>query len=595
MEKLKTRDQIAAADKWQLEDMFATDEAWEQSLAEFKTELLRLGAYKGILKNAKAVKGCLSLTTQLESKIELLYVYAHARFDENNLSDKYMKMHNVVRALFADFAEAVSFVEPELSALSKEKLEAIAANKMLKDYDYYLKRLIDGKPHILSAAEEKLLAQSGNFASMFQQIFFIINDAELALPEIEINGEKTQLTHGAYQILLTNTDQAVREKTFKEYYSAFIKKNNTFATIYSAEVLKNIFYSRARKYASYLDSTLWGEDVPAAVYKTLISSVDAALPAMHEYVHLRKKLLGLEKLNMYDMYVSVIEGAELKLSYKDAYKLVVEGLVPLGEEYSRMLKKAYKTGWIDVYETPAKRSGAYCTHAKTAQHPYVLLNYKKTTHDVFTIAHEMGHAMHSYYSSKTQPESKADYKIFVAEVASTVNEMLLLSHILKTTADTDLKKSLLAYKLDMIRTTIFRQTMFSEFELMMHEAAERGEPLTAQVFNDAYYGLNKKYYGSGVEHNDEIKYEWSRIPHFYMSFYVYKYATGLTAAIKLSEDILSGDEAALKRYFNFLKAGGSKSPYEILKDAGADLATAAPYQKLAEVFNNTLNELKKLA
>lgn len=294
------------------------------------------------------------------------------------------------------------------------------------------------------------------------------------------------------------------------------------------------------------------------------------------------------------MYVSLIEGAELKLDYKDAYKIVIEGLAPLGEEYAKLLKKAYRDGWIDVYETENKRSGAYCTHAIAAPHPYVLLNYTKTTHDVFTVAHELGHAMHSYYSAKYQPASKANYRIFVAEVASTVNEMLLLEHLLKTTEDLKLKKFLLAYKLDMIRTTIFRQTMFSEFELIIHTKTEAGEQLTAESLNAIYLDLNKKYYGAAVEHDEFIKLEWSRIPHFFYSFYVYKYATGLISAINISENILSGDKAKLTQYYDFLKSGGKKSPYKILADAGVDLATKAPYEKLKVVFEKTLAELKSL-
>ncbi|MDR3318102.1 MAG: oligoendopeptidase F [Clostridiales bacterium] len=591
MKAVKTREDLSPADKWRPEDLFASDGAWEAEYKEVLSEIPRLAAYKGILKNAKAVKGCMTLVTVLGSRAEMLHLYSHIRRDENTVADAYVRMSAKTGMLFKELFAASAFIDPELTALPAQKLQAIADNKMLREHDYELKRLIAAKPHVLSESEESILAQMSEFTGKFGEIFSVIDNAELGLPVIEVDGEKVQLTHGVYAKLLQHKDKAVRKLAFDGLYETFKKRNNTLATTYSADVIKDIFYSRVRKYDNYLEKVLSAEDVPAEVYFKLISAVNGGLPAMHDYVALRKKLMGLDTLNMYDMYVPIVEGAELSLKYKDAYKLVLEGLAPLGAEYNKLLKKAYKDGWIDVYETENKRSGAYSTFAYNAPHPYVLLNYSATTHDVFTIAHELGHSMHSYYSAKFQPEPKASYKIFVAEVASTVNEMLLLEHLLRTTEDAGLKKFLLSYKLDSIRTTIFRQTMFSEFELKVHYMAETDEPLSASVLNELYYELNKKYYGPSVEHDDYIKYEWSRIPHFYYSFYVYKYATGLTAAINIAESILSGGDAELKRYYDFLKAGGSKSPYEILRDAGVDLAADAPYIKLMDVFDKTLKEL----
>ncbi|MDR0855976.1 MAG: oligoendopeptidase F [Clostridiales bacterium] len=595
IQKAKLRAEVAEADKWRLEDLFATTEAWEAELTALKDDLARIGAYKGELKKGvSVVKACLTLDQALGQRLEMLYVYAHCRRDENSVEPVAVARYQRVYALYVEYGEVTSFVVPELSALPLAKLQAYAANKALVDFDYMLKGLIRQKAHILSEAEESILAQMRSFSGKFGEIFSVIDNAELHLPKVEADGESIQLTHGTYSQLLQNPKQAVRKTGFDALYETFKGLNNTIATIYGAEVLSNVFSARVRKYDDALTAALEGEDVPRAVYDKLLSAIHTALPVMHDYVRTRRDILKIEQ-HMYDMYMPLVEGAEMKLPYKKACQVVLEGLAPLGEKYAKLLKAAFKNGWIDVYETENKRSGAYCTHAYKAPHPYVLLNYSATTHDIFTIAHELGHAMHSHFSAKSQPASKADYRIFVAEVASTVNESLLLAHLLRTTTDKALKKFLLAYKLDTIRTTIFRQTMFSEFEARAHALAEEGQPLTAETLNALYWELNKQYYGDGVVHDDYIQYEWSRIPHFYTAFYVYKYATGLTAALHIADRILSGDQGVTAQYFNFLKAGGHKSPYEILKDAGADMATDAPYENLAGIMKKTLQELKDLA
>ena len=388
-------------------------------------------------------------------------------------------------------------------------------------------------------------------------------------------------------------NRALRKRTFKKYYGAYVSLINVISSTYYGNVKKNVLVANARGYDSVLDMALSNEDVDRVVYENLIQSVDKALPLLHKYMAEKKKLLGLKKMYMYDVYVPVVEGAELKLEYEDAYKLVVDGLSVLGKEYQDLLLKAKNERWLDVYESDGKRSGAYSV-AVYDTNPYVLLNYQKTTHDVFTIAHEMGHSIHSYFSNRTQCYAKADYKIFVAEVASTVNEVLLLKHMLATEKDKKLKKYLLSYLLEMIRTTLFRQTQFSEFEDFAHSSVEKGVPLTKENLSEEYLRLNKKYYGKAVDSDGDIKYEWARIPHFYRAFYVYKYSTGIISALAIAERILSEGQPAVNDYFKFLSSGGSDSPVELLKIAGVDLTTKAPFESAFKVFEDTLTQFIQL-
>ena len=402
------------------------------------------------------------------------------------------------------------------------------------------------------------------------------------------------VTHGTYGVLLQSDDRKVRKEAFQKYYAAFKGLINSITSVYAGNVNKNVFLSKARKYESCLDRALSAEDVKPVVYENLLKAVNSALPSLHRYVRDKKKDLGLKTMHMYEMYVPTVKEAELQLDYEDAFKLVKEGLKPLGEEYGKLLQEAHDGGWIDVEETDGKRSGAYSIGVYGLRHPYVLLNYKKTTNNVFTIAHELGHALHTYHSNKYQPQAKADYRIFVAEVASTVNEVLLLKYLLKNSDDKKLKKYLLSYYTDMIKSTLFRQTQFAEFEYAAHTMAEEGKPLTKDALNEVYYNLNKKYYGRSVVSDDEIAYEWARIPHFYNAFYVYKYATGITSAITIAERIYAEGEKAVKDYFKFLSSGGSDSPVELLKLAGVDLTKKEPFKKAMESFKLALDEYEAI-
>jgi len=454
--------------------------------------------------------------------------------------------------------------------------------------------MIEEKKHILSEPEERLLALSGEVTDTGYDVFAMLDNAELDLPEIEYKGEKVKLTHGLYSVIMGETDREKRDEVFHKYYKAYGKILNTLATTYYANVKKDIFYRTARKYNSCLEMALFQEEVDEKVYRNLIKSVGENVSSLHRYVKDRKKVLGLSELHMYDMYVPLVSNAELHLTFDEAFDLVVKGLAPLGKEYGELLKKGKAERWIDVYETEGKKNGAYSIGIYGTPHPYVLLNYHKTTHDVFTIAHELGHSLHSYYSNLNQPFPKSDYKIFVAEVASTVNEVLLLKYLLNTTTDKNLKKYLLNYYMEMIRTTLFRQTQFAEFEEIAHEMAEKGEPLNKDNLSEQYLALNRKYYGADLVHDEEIATEWARIPHFYRSFYVYKYATGIISAITIANRILNEGENAVKEYKQFLSGGCMTDPVALLRIAGADLTTEAPYLLAMEEFKDAVEQFEAL-
>jgi oligoendopeptidase F len=432
------------------------------------------------------------------------------------------------------------------------------------------------------------------FTSKFKETFGMFDNADIVFDKFKTkDGETVELTHGLYGVMLQNPDRALRRKAYSSMFGAYKKYINTIAANYSGNVLKNVFSARVRDYKSALDRALSSENVDSSVYDNLIASVEKGLPRLQDYVALRKKALGYKALHFYDMYAPIVGDADIRLEYEDAYALVKDALAPLGGEYTAMLDEAYKSRWIDVHESANKRGGAYSTDAY-GTHPYVLLNYQKTTHDVFTIAHEMGHAMHSYYSNKNQPYQKAGYEIFVAEVASTVNETLLLEYLLsRKENDGQMKKYLLSYYLDMFRTTLFRQAMFAEFERAAHEMGEKDIPINAQSLSEAYSALNKKYYGSGIVHDGLIECEWARIPHFYNAFYVYKYSTGIISAVTIADGILKNPETAVKAYKKFLSAGGSDSPVEILKTAGVDLTKKQPFEAAMNVFSNVLKKLEE--
>lgn len=577
---------------WATEDIFANNDAWNKTFNDVEKRL-DFSMFKGKLGNAEDFLQFELSLEKISKVIEELSLYAMMKHDANTKDSVADAMNSKVHSLYAKLSANLSFVTPELTALDESVLQSLIDNPKLKDYDYYLKCILKSKAHVLTDLEENLLAKSAETFGSFKDIFTKIDNADLPLGKIKDGDQTITLTHGAYSVMLQSKNPETRKKAFKKYYKSYISLINTISATYYGNVKKNVFIANVRKYDSALSMALSNEDVSKTVYENLLSTVNGALPTLHKYMEEKKKALGVSKMHMYDIYVPTVADADLKLDYEDAYKLVVEGLAPLGKEYQQLLIDAKENRWIDVYETDGKRSGAYSAGVYTT-HPYVLLNYQQTTHDVFTIAHEMGHSMHTYFSNKSQPYSKADYTIFVAEVASTVNEVLLVRHLLNTAKDKKLKKYLLSYLLEMIRTTLFRQTQFAEFEHFAHSSVEKGVPLTVDNLCKAYLKLNKKYYGSAIVHDKEIKYEWARIPHFYRAFYVYKYSTGIISALVIADRILTEGKPAVDDYFKFLSSGGSNSPTELLKIAGVDLTDKKPFEQAFEVFEKTLEEFINL-
>jgi len=590
---MKQRSQVPENLKWKTEHIFASQDEWNALYESVQTKL-DFSEFEGKLGNKESLLACYRKLYAVIYDIEKLYLYAHMRHDENTKDPLYTGLMQKIGALDVKFSSSVSFITPEITSLPEETLKAFISDPDFKDYDYELKLVIKEKPHVLSKETEAVLSLGGQVFRSFMDIFGMINNADMPFPTVRIDGEKVTVSHGVYGVMLKNPDRKVRKEVFTKYYHAFRSLLNTITATYVGNVNKNVFIARARNYNSCLEMALSNEDVDISVYKNLLKAVNKALPQLHRYIRQKKQALGFKTMHMYDIYMPTVENCELELDYEDAFKLVKEGLAPLGEDYLSLLQEAHDNGWIDVEETDGKRSGAYSTGVYASPHPYVLLNYQKSTSDVFTIAHELGHAMHTYHSNKYQPQSKADYKIFVAEVASTVNEVLLLKYLLKTSTDQKLRKYLLSYYTDMIKSTLFRQTMFAEFEYIAHEKAAKGEPMTSESLSAEYLALNKKYYGRSVVSDEEISYEWARIPHFYTAFYVYKYATGIISAISIAERIYALGEPAVKDYKKFLSSGGSDSPVELLKLAGVDLTKQDAYNLAMQSFKNALDEYESI-
>ncbi len=591
MNETKKRSNVRPEYIWRLEDIISDAGEFDKLFDFCKQKISKIPKFKGTLNKHTAIE-CLKADEQLSYGIEKLYVYSHMKCDENTADNKRIELSEKVRMLAVEASAATSFITPELAKLKTSELKEMMSSEAYKDYDFYLKNILRNKKHLLSDKEENLLSKIAMFGGGYKNIFQVFDNADLTFEDVEVDGKPVKMSHGVYSLLLQNPNQGVRKAAFDSLYKQYKAFTNTLAANYSGNVNKNVFYSRVRKFSSCLEQALFSEAVNPKVYENLISCVNEYTPVLHRYVALRKRVLGLEENHMYDMYVPIVKDIEKTYDYEQAYKIVLQALLPLGEKYAELLENAKTQGWIDVEETENKRSGAY-SWGVYGVHPYVLLNHKGTTHDMFTIAHEMGHAIHSYFSNSSQPYAKAGYEIFVAEIASTVNEVLLIKHLLKT-ARGNTRKYLLSYFLDMFRTTLFRQTMFAQFEKFAHESVEKGQPLTSDNMSEYYYELNKKYYGDGVIHDDYIRYEWSRIPHFYNAFYVYKYATGLTCAINIAKGILSGKEGFVDKYMDFLKAGGSDYPLNILKKVGIDLSSKKAYDIAMREFSKTLEALERM-
>lgn len=589
--KILKRDDIDEKFKWNLNDIIDGDEEWTRQFKQVATDYKTLADYQGKLDNAENILKCLKHEEEIGAVVESLYTYAKMKQDEDGKVTKYQAMTNKIEQLSVDISSISSYVLPELNKLQESQLSGMARMPEFADYDYFLNEIIRMKQHILSEKEEKILSEVGSFSDIFHDAFSMFDDVDITFDKIKNGENEIELSHGVYSLCMQNDDRTIRKAAFESMFNSYKNMINTITQLYVGNVKKDCFYAKVRGHKSAMDKALFNENVDGAVYQNLCESVHETLPCLHDYIALRKNALGYNELHSYDMHVAIVEGESIQLEYEKACQVVKEALKPLGEEYAGLLDKSFNNKWIDVFENKGKRSGAYSWGCYNS-HPYVLLNYQKTTHDVFTIAHELGHAMHSYYSNKTQPQAKAGYEIFVAEVASTVNEVLLLKYLISK-AEPKLKKYLLSYYLDMFRTTMFRQTQFAEFELLAHKMVEDGEPITPEALCDIYAKLNSQYYGNELVADELIAYEWARIPHFYRSFYVYKYATGIVSAVKIASDILKYGDSAVEKYKKFLSLGGSMSPVDILKVAGVDLTSKQPFKEVKIEIETTLAELKK--
>ncbi|MBQ3521182.1 MAG: oligoendopeptidase F [Firmicutes bacterium] len=594
---LKTRDQIDKKYKWNIEAMIADESTIDKDLEDVKAQASAYAEeFSGKLTQSSSILlKAYKDRDAIWRKLENIYVYSRMRRDENNAESKYQAMSDKCGAVIAAVSASMSFFTPELLAASDDIiLRYIEENEGLKEYEFAIKDTLRQKEHILTEAEENLLAQMSEVTKATNDIFTMLNNADIKFASIkDEDGDEVEVTHGNYIKFMESHDRKVREAAYNAMYDSYKELINTIATTYNYNTKTDVVGARIRKYDSARAAALSGDNIPGEVYDNLVSVVNDNLPAMHRYVELRKKMLGVDKMYMYDMYVPLIELPKTVISYEEALDMMREGLAPLGEEYIAKMNAGLAEGWIDVYENKGKTSGAY-SFGSYDSFPYILLNYTDTLKDVFTIVHEMGHSMHSRYTRDEQPYIYGSHSIFTAEVASTVNESLLMQHLLSKDNDTEMRKYLLNLHLEEFRTTLFRQTMFAEFEDITHKAIEAGQVLTAEWMCEQYEALNAKYYGPAVEKDDTIKYEWARIPHFYNAFYVYKYATGYSAATAISNKILSEGKPAADKYIEFLKTGESDYPIELLKIAGVDMSTPEPIEKAMETFNALLDEFEKL-
>ncbi|MBR2620715.1 MAG: oligoendopeptidase F [Firmicutes bacterium] len=594
---LKTRDQIDKKYKWNIEAMIADESTIDKDLEDVKAQASAYAEeFSGKLtQSAEVLLKAYRDRDAIWRKLENIYVYSRMRRDENNAESKYQAMSDKCGAVIAAVSASMSFFTPELLAASDDIiLGYIEENEGLKEYEFAIKDTLRQKEHILTEAEENLLAQMSEVTKATNDIFTMLNNADIKFASIkDEDGDEVEVTHGNYIKFMESHDRKVREAAYNAMYDSYKELINTIATTYNYNTKTDVVGARIRKYDSARAAALSGDNIPGEVYDNLVSVVNDNLPAMHRYVELRKKMLGVDKMYMYDMYVPLIELPKNVISYEEALDMMREGLAPLGEEYINKMNAGLAEGWIDVYENKGKTSGAY-SFGSYDSFPYILLNYTDTLKDVFTIVHEMGHSMHSRYTRDEQPYIYGSHSIFTAEVASTVNESLLMQHLVSKDNDIEMRQYLLNLHLEEFRTTLFRQTMFAEFEDITHKAIEAGQVLTAEWMCEQYEALNAKYYGPAVEKDDTIKYEWARIPHFYNAFYVYKYATGYSAATAISNKILSEGKPAADKYIEFLKTGESDYPIELLKIAGVDMSTPEPIEKAMETFNALLDEFEKL-
>lgn len=594
--QLPKRDEISVEQTWNVEAIFATDEEWEKEFKQLKEEIPNLQQYKGQLEsNSEKLFQCFHYQNKLSVRISQLYVYAHLKSDQDTTNSFYQGLNDRASTLATQFSNFSSFIIPEILSISEEKInQFVNENDDLKTYKHALAETNRQRPHVLSEKEESILAQVSEVTQSSSTTFGMLNNADLKFPKIkDENDEEVEVTHGRYLRFLESSDQRVRKDAFKAVFETYGKYKNTLASTLAGNVKEHLFNARIRNYESARQAALDDNNIPEVVYDQLVDTVNDHLHLLHRYVRLRKKALKLDEIHMYDLYTPIVKDVKMEIPYQEAKELVTIGVAPLGEEYVKIIKEGFENRWVDVEENVGKRSGAYSSGTYGTM-PYVLMNWQNNVNNLFTLAHEFGHSVHSYYSRKNQPYHYSGYSIFVAEVASTCNEALLNDYLLKTTEDKKKKLYLLNHFLEGFRGTVFRQTMFAEFEKLIHQKASDGESLTPELLTTTYYELNKKYFGEEIVIDEEVGIEWARIPHFYYNFYVYQYATGYSAATALSKQILAEGEPAVKRYIDFLKAGSSDYPIEVLKRAGVDMTSSDPIKEALTVFEKTLDEMEEL-
>ncbi|KON89416.1 oligopeptidase PepB [Sporosarcina globispora] len=597
VKKLPARNEISPEDTWRLEDIFLSDDVWEKEYIEVQKVIPDAGKYQGRLaESADTLYEALQFQDHLLSRLGKLYTYAHMRYDQDTTNSFYQAMDDKIKNLYSEASSVLAYIVPELLAEDEKKIAGFLEGKTeLQLYKHSLEEINLQRPHVLSAEQESLLAQASEVLGASSNTFGMLNNADLEFPSIkDENGEEVEITHGRFIRFLESDDQRVRRDAFKAVYETYGKFRNTFASTLSGNVKKDNFNAKIRNYQSARHAALAANNIPESVYENLVNTINDNLHLLHRYVKLRKKVLGVEDLHMYDLYTPLVKEVKMEIPYNEAKDLILKGLKPLGEDYLGILKEGFENRWVDVHENKGKRSGAYSSGTYGTS-PYILMNWQDNVNNLFTLAHEFGHSVHSYYTRKYQPYPYGNYSIFVAEVASTCNEALLNDYLLKTIDDDKKRLYLLNHYLEGFRGTVFRQTMFAEFEHIIHQKAQNNEALTADSLTKEYYELNKKYFGEeDIVIDEEIGLEWSRIPHFYYNYYVYQYATGFSAATALSKQILQEGQPAVDRYIEFLKSGSSDYPIEVLKKAGVDMTSSKPIEDACKVFEEKLNEMESL-
>jgi oligoendopeptidase F len=595
--ELETRDEISEDSKWDLSGLYSAGDAWQEEFDALESEWEGYASHQGKLgASAQALKTCLEFDLDISRKLEKLYTYAHLKNDEDKTNTLHQGNFERVVRLATQISQAASFIKSEIMAIPETVIQGFLKDKTLESFKYHLERILRYRKHTLSEKEEALLASSTEMARAARESFDMLDNADLKLGVVKnVDGADVTITQGNLQSLMQNYDRRVRQEAFTTFYTAYEAHKFTYASLLSSSVKKDMFYARSRRYPSVREQALFSENIPVAVYNNLIQSVHQNLTPLYKYFDIRKRLLNLDELHVYDCSVPLVKDIHWHMSYREASEKIAEALKPLGDDYVQTVKKGMlDDGWVDRYENKGKRSGAYSSGCYDSN-PFILMNYREDNiNSLYTLAHEAGHSMHSYYSKKNQPYLYADYTIFVAEVASTFNEALVTRYLLGQDIDRTMRIYLLCREIDNFRGTLYRQTMFAEFEFLIYQAAESGEPLTGDAFKSIYSKLLKQYFGDGVVLDDCLALECFRIPHFYFSFYVYKYATGISAAYALADRVLEGGDRELDDYLNFIKSGGSKYPIDLLKGAGVDMTSPEPVATALEKFSQLVDELEIL-